>query len=262
MLRRLDIILGSVLVLLSSGCSAFGAAEPSSNGVGSASDAGTPSGDAAPPDTGVDSNDLLSVISPSTAKSELTGAREMNWTIATLDPTLSLTYSAIGPTAQMNGTATGKLLLPNLPTDTTLTWRVGSGPEHKFKVLVDTAARSKHGFIVEETQFDTTQKPIVTAAPASAIKGSLKYQHWINSETCPDCIQQIAIGITTPLVCLDSRIPGGYPGYGDERPFLIKAPSERGTYKLRVGRYLQLSCDDALKQPNLGDVEIATIIVE
>ncbi len=75
---------------------------------------------------------------------------------------------------------------------------------------------------------------------------SFDYVVW-NSDGCPGCIAQLAVGVEGDAQdCAYNGIPGVAPGVSAKATLTLTAPEDVGTYDLLSGLYLTFSCADAL----------------
>lgn len=214
-------------------------------------------------DSAVDDADApepLAFLSPSTESGEMTVARDGVWTLAALDPTVTLTARITVGSNTSTSTGIGTLTF-SLSEGASVQWIAGaSAVEHTFSVSVNPALQDALGFIVNSARFVPNDKPIFQVSPNTMVPFRVNIQLWSQSN-CPTCIDQVVFGIDRPTSCMSGEV-GTWPGVTAEGTLSITAPSEPGSYKIRAGITQQFSCEEALAAATLSSVAFAQLIVE
>lgn len=207
----------------------------------------------------------LSVLSPYHPSGTLTYQKAIDWTIATADSAALILYTIDGTTpGAPSPTAVGKVTLAAVPDNTTIRWVVAPSTNvHAFLVRVNPALSSSTATFADRVVFGATGAPIAKVAPGATLNGTARAFAWNGSVGCPNCIDQLLIGVVVAEDCLTDDNPHTYPGATTAAaPFSVKAPSTPGIYRVKTGFTQQLNCRPDAIGKSLGQTEVATIIVE
>ena len=206
-----------------------------------------------------------SIISPYHPSGTLTFQRAIDWTIASADAAAVIRYTSDGtiPSAS-SPSAVGKVTLAAVPDNTTLRWLTAPGTTvHSFLVRVDSSLSSSTQGFVDRVAFDATGAPVATVSPGATVTGTGRTFLWNSGSSCPNCIDQLLVGVTLSEACFTDRNPQVYPGVTALNvPFSVKAPSAPGVYTLQTGFTQQFKCTPDAIGRTLGQTRIATIIVK
>jgi hypothetical protein len=105
-----------------------------------------------------------------------------------------------------------------------------------------------HGHHCEVTTISLNgQYDYLEVEPGETIKITVYYDLW-NSDNCPNCKQQIVIGLEdNPMYCAYNGVPGIYPGVSDHDQvfYEMTAPTEPGIYHIMWINALEYTCHNA-----------------
>jgi hypothetical protein len=206
--------------------------------------------------------DGLSILSPFDPSGTLTFQRVIDWTIAARDPAATLHYTTDGSMPTLGSPmATGLVTLKALPDGARIQWLVGASTKvNTFDVHVQPALSSALHTIVEHVTFDLSKSPYVTVPPGTKVVGHADWQGW-NQDSCPLCVDQLAVGIDTAEGCIIGGIPGRYPGQkGTSVQFTVTAPAAPGSYPVKIGVVQTFNCMPGARSTAVGSKLSNTVI--
>ena len=212
-------------------------------------------------DVSSDGRDLSAFLSPSADDGSIVIAREADFNLVALDPTVELTAQiTVGEGPSKTNKGVGSLTI-TVSDETTINWRAGSNPiVHSLKVDVDTTRQDGVGYIVDRAQFVANNKPILATSAGALVDLRVDYQIWSQVD-CPGCIDQLVLGIAEPTACGENT-PGLWPGETvKDMVFTLTAPTAKGRYAIRSAFNQRYDCTDAMNFTNLSPIVIATLIV-
>jgi hypothetical protein len=207
----------------------------------------------------------LTALSPYHPSGSLTFQRPIDWTISALDPMTVIRYTLDGtaPSA-ISSSAIGTVTLNGLQNGTRIRWTGGSSTVvHALDVRVDSALDRNTHFIVENVRFDASGTSIVKVAKGARVTGRASASVWNGYDNCPNCIDQVTVGIVSAAACIISTNPQTYPGRNaNDVAFEVIAPTTNAVYRLKVGFTQQYRCTPDAIGTKLDAIEIGTIVVE
>ncbi len=146
--------------------------------------------------------------------------------------------------------------LPFTGTSATLRWisydgATVSGVQSRTIIENTALATTQDWIIVELVRLSLTSGGSASDGPAivvpggTTVYGTLRYE--LADNGCPDCVDELVVGVTSPQTCIYNGIPGVWGGAeGSGVAFTVTAPTTPGVYPVRMDFEQQGSCGQAM----------------